>query len=115
VAIALQYNRCVEYHYCEKLSYFPEDKVRRFFRGGKEIAVVQHAGRLHAFSNRCTHEDFQLHFGYVEDGCIHCPIHYGVFDLLTGRALSGPVTDLATYEVRVQGDEVYIGVPADGG
>jgi nitrite reductase/ring-hydroxylating ferredoxin subunit len=100
----------LEYHYCEKLSYFPEEKIRRFFRGGKEIAVVQVGGKLHAFSNRCTHNDFQLHFGFVEDGCIWCPIHYGVFELASGRAKSGPVTDLETFEVKVEGDEVYVGV-----
>ena len=101
----------MEYHYCEKLSYFPEEKIRRFFRGGKEIAVVQFEGKLYAFSNRCTHNDFQLHFGFVEDGCVWCPIHYGVYELATGKAKSGPVTDLETYEVKVEGDEVYVALP----
>lgn len=104
----------MEYHYCENLSYFPEGKIRRFIRGGREIAVVRTDGELHAFSNRCTHEDFQLHFGYIEDGCVHCPIHYGVFDVRSGKAVSGPVTDLETFEVRVEGDEVFVGLPASG-
>ena len=100
----------LQYHFCEKLSYFTQNKLRRFFRGGKEIAIVNVDGTLHAFSNRCTHNDFQLHFGYVEDGCVHCPIHYGVFDYATGKAISGPVTDLETFEVKVEGDEVFVGV-----
>ena len=102
----------MEYHYCEKLTYFTENKIRRFFRGGKEIAIVSMDGRLYAFSNRCTHEDFQLHFGYVEDACVHCPIHYGVFDVASGKAVSGPVTDLETFDVRIEGDEVFVGLPA---
>lgn len=93
------------------LDYFPEEKIRRVFRGGREIAIVRYNDRFYAFSNRCTHADFQLHFGFVEDGCIWCPIHYGVFDLPTGKAKSGPVTDLVTFEVRVEGDEVMVGVP----
>jgi nitrite reductase/ring-hydroxylating ferredoxin subunit len=100
-----------DFYYCEKLSYFPEAKIRRFFRGGREVAIVQDAGRLYAFSNRCTHADFQLHFGFIEDGCIWCPIHYGVYDLTTGKARSGPVTDLQTYEVKVEGEDVYVGLP----
>ena len=75
---------------------------------GHEIGVVLWEGRWHAFSNRCTHNDFQLHFGYIEDGCIHCPIHYGVYDLETGMAKSGPVTDLPKYGVRVMGEEVQV-------
>jgi nitrite reductase/ring-hydroxylating ferredoxin subunit len=68
--------------------------------------------RWYAFSNRCTHADFQLHFGYIEDGCVHCPIHYGVYDLETGQARGGPVTDLPVYEVRVQGEAVQVRLPA---
>jgi len=75
---------------------------------GHEIGVVLWEGRWHAFSNRCTHNDFQLHFGYIEDGCIHCPIHYGVYDLETGMAKSGPVTDLPKYGVRVIGEDVQV-------
>jgi nitrite reductase/ring-hydroxylating ferredoxin subunit len=101
----------MQLHYCENLSYFTEDKIRRFFRDGKEIAIVMHEGKLHAFSNRCTHEDFQLHFGYVEDNCVHCPIHYGVFDLPSGKAVSGPVTDLETFEITIEGEEVFVAVP----
>lgn len=99
------------FHPIGNLDYFPEEKIRRFFRSGREIAVVRYQGQFYAFSNRCTHADFQLHFGFVEDGCIWCPIHYGVYELASGKAKSGPVTDLATFEVRIQGDEVLVGVP----
>jgi nitrite reductase/ring-hydroxylating ferredoxin subunit len=70
--------------------------------------VVVSGGRWHAFSNRCTHADFQLHFGFIEDGCLHCPIHYGVYDLETGAARGGPVTDLAVYAVRLRGEDVQV-------
>jgi anthranilate 1,2-dioxygenase ferredoxin subunit len=90
------------------VEYFPEEKLRRFFIQGNEIGVVRYQGKFYAYHNRCTHSDFQLHFGFVEDGCLWCPIHYGVYDLASGRRVSGPVTDLKTYEVRVQGDEVQV-------
>jgi nitrite reductase/ring-hydroxylating ferredoxin subunit len=93
------------------LERFPDSKIRRVFLDGREIAVVQYNERFYAFSNRCTHNDFQLHFGYIEDGCVWCPIHYGQFELETGHAVSGPVTDLASYEVRVVDGEVQVGVP----
>jgi nitrite reductase/ring-hydroxylating ferredoxin subunit len=91
-----------------RVSDFREGKIRRFFVDGKEIAVVLWNERFYAFHNRCTHADFQMHFGFVEDDCLHCPIHYGVYDLASGKAISGPVTDLPTYPVLVEGDEVQI-------
>ena len=93
---------------------FREGKIRRYFVQEREIGVVLWEGRWHAFSNRCTHADFQLHFGYIEDGCINCPIHYGVFDLETGKAVGGPVTDLPVYPVRVQSDQVQVNVSQPG-
>jgi len=43
--------------------------------------------------------------GYV----VECPLHYACFDVRTGKLLSGPVAvDVATYEVRVDGDMVYV-------
>jgi nitrite reductase/ring-hydroxylating ferredoxin subunit len=92
------------------LERYPDSKIRRVFLEGREIAIVQYNERFYAFSNRCTHNDFQLHFGYIEDGCVWCPIHYGQFELETGQAVSGPVTDLASYEVRVVDGEVQVGV-----
>ena len=94
-----------------KPSDFREEKIKRFFVSGREIGVVVVNGRWHAFSNRCTHADFQLSFGYIEDGCIQCPIHYGAFDLETGEARGGPVTDLTMFEVRVVDGDVQVRVP----
>ena len=99
------------YYSIGPLERFPDSKIRRVFLNGHEIAVVLYKGRIYAFSNRCTHNDFQMHFGYIEDDCLWCPIHYGQYDLASGRAISGPITDLKSYEVRIVGDEVQIGVP----
>ena len=88
-------------------------EIRRVFLNGHEIAVVLYKGRIYAFSNRCTHNDFQMHFGYIEDDCLWCPIHYGQYDLATGQAVSGPVTDLKSYDVRVVGGDVQIGLPEE--
>ncbi len=87
---------------------FREGKIRRYFVSGREIGVVLWDGRWHAFSNRCTHNDFQLHFGYIEDGCIQCPIHNGAFDLESGKAVFGPVTDLPMYEIQVDEESVQV-------
>ena len=94
----------------DKTSAFREGKIRRYFVGGKEIGVLLWNGRWHAFSNRCTHDDFQMHFGFVEDDCLNCPIHYAVFDLETGKRVSGPggIDDLPVYQARASGEDVEV-------
>jgi nitrite reductase/ring-hydroxylating ferredoxin subunit len=99
------------YHSVGPAARFTESKIRRFFLDGREVGVVLYKERFYAFSNRCTHNDFQMHFGYIEDDFLWCPIHYGQYDLATGHAVSGPITDLKSYEVRVIEDEVQIGLP----
>ncbi len=105
----------VTHHSIGPAARFTESKIRRFFIDGREVGVVLYKARFYAFSNRCTHNDFQMHFGYIEDDFLWCPIHYGQYDLATGYAISGPVTDLESYEVRVIDGDVQIGLPdADG-
>ena len=98
------------YHPVGALREFPEGKIRRRMVDGNEVGVVLWNGRFYAFSNRCPHADFQLHFGFVEGEKLHCPIHYAEFDLATGKATYGPqgLTDLPTYTVRVENETVQV-------
>ncbi len=96
------------------LNQFPEGKIRRRFVNGREIGVVLWCERFYAFSNRCPHADFQLHFGFVEDNKLHCPIHYAEFELATGKAVFGPagISDIETFAVEADGESVRVSVPA---
>ncbi len=52
--------------------------------------------------------------GYMEGELIECPLHGGCFDIKTGKAMTPPVTDdIKTYEVKIDGDDVLVGVPGD--
>jgi nitrite reductase/ring-hydroxylating ferredoxin subunit len=47
--------------------------------------------------------------GFVEDGCIECPLHQGKFDVKTGAALCAPVTaPVRTYKVQVENGAVMV-------
>jgi nitrite reductase/ring-hydroxylating ferredoxin subunit len=79
---------------------------------GAPIALYRLGGEIHAVSDMCTHEFALLSQGFVEDGVIECPLHAAQFDVRTGRCLAGPANeDLPTYEVRVDGEDVYVRVP----
>jgi nitrite reductase/ring-hydroxylating ferredoxin subunit len=75
------------------------------------LALYNVAGEFFATHDICTHAHACLSDGYLEDGKIECPLHQGLFDVRTGKALSGPVDeDLRTFGVQVQGDEVLVNV-----
>lgn len=55
------------------------------------LAVGISDGRPFAVSNRCRHLFASLGKGRVdEDGCLECPAHAALFDVLTGRMVRGP-------------------------
>ena len=64
-----------------------------------------------ATDNICTHEYAQLHEGWLEDGCIECPLHAARFDIRSGKALCAPAdVDLAVFEVKAEGEDLLIKV-----
>ncbi len=98
-----------ESHLVAKVGDIPEDEAKKVTIGDVEIAVFNLGGEYFATDDICTHAYASLAEGYVEDGCVECPLHAGQFDIRTGKAQGAPVTeDLKTYPVRIEGDAIYI-------
>ena len=73
------------------------------------LALYNLSGEIYATHGICTHALALLCEGWIDDGKIECPLHQGMFDIRTGKALCAPVTeDIRTYAVRVAGDEVFV-------
>ena len=82
---------------------------------GRAVAVFNVDGTLHAIEDVCTHAGAKLSEGPLEGRRVTCPWHHAVFDVPTGEACGGPAfSDVAVYEVRVEGDQVLVRVPASG-
>ncbi len=81
--------------------------------GGRQIAVFHlEDGRWHATANVCTHAFALLTDGWFEGTEIECPLHAARFDVCTGKAIGAPAEeDLAVYPVRIDGDQVMVGLP----
>jgi phenylpropionate dioxygenase-like ring-hydroxylating dioxygenase large terminal subunit/NADPH-dependent 2,4-dienoyl-CoA reductase/sulfur reductase-like enzyme len=78
---------------------------------GLRIALWAIEGDIFATGNICTHAFAYLTDGHVENGCIECPLHQGLFDIRSGKALSAPVTkDIATYAVKQEDGFVWVDV-----
>jgi 3-phenylpropionate/trans-cinnamate dioxygenase ferredoxin component len=55
------------------------------------LAVGISAGKPFAVSNRCRHLFASLGRGHVtEDGCLQCPWHAALYDVVTGKMVRGP-------------------------
>ncbi|HXT78855.1 MAG TPA: non-heme iron oxygenase ferredoxin subunit [Acetobacteraceae bacterium] len=81
--------------------------------GDKEVALYHlPGGEFRATDNVCTHEYALLSEGWLENGCIECPLHAAQFDVRTGKALCAPAEeDLAVFEVKAEGEDLLVKMP----
>jgi nitrite reductase/ring-hydroxylating ferredoxin subunit len=90
---------------------FPEGEMRRFEVAGRRVTVTLVDGGLRAFDDTCTHRQCSLAEGDIEGTKVVCPCHGSAFDTATGAVLNPPATEaLKIYPVRIEGDELQIGV-----
>ncbi|HUY98738.1 MAG TPA: non-heme iron oxygenase ferredoxin subunit [Thermomicrobiaceae bacterium] len=86
-----------------------EGTIYGFEVDGEERILTRVEGHLCALDGICTHEFAELVEGEVEDDVLWCPLHGSGFNVHTGAASNLPATTpLATYDVRVDGGEVYV-------
>jgi nitrite reductase/ring-hydroxylating ferredoxin subunit len=75
---------------------------------GERIVLANVEGSFYALRDVCGHRNAPLSRGKLEGCVIECPLHFARFDVRTGKLVDGPVsTDVAVYEIRVEGDTVY--------
>lgn len=91
------------------LASVPQDDVIAIDVAGRDIALYRVDGEVFATDNLCTHGRARLCDGFLDGHEIECPLHQGKFDVRTGAALGGPVSeDLRAYPVRIEGDKVFL-------
>ena len=73
------------------------------------VLIANVDGVFYGLEDACGHRQAPLSRGKLEGHVVECPLHFAQFDVRTGKLLSGPVAaDVPTYEVRVDGDTVYV-------
>lgn len=66
-------------------------------------------GEVYALQDNCSHQDFPLTAGTLEDGQVECAWHGARFDVASGRALCLPaIRPVKTYAVQLEGDAVLV-------
>ena len=75
------------------------------------VCLAHADGRIYAFRDNCTHKDFPLSAGALEDGQVECSWHGARFDVASGRAVRLPaIKPVTTFEVKIEDGEIFIAV-----
>lgn len=102
----------IEFHKVAKTTEIDESEAVQVMVGKKEIAIYNLEGEFYATDDICTHAYASLADGYIEGDLVECPLHAGCFNIKTGKAATPPCTeDLNTYEVKLEGEDILVGVP----
>lgn len=96
-----------------RLGDVPPGGMKRVDIGARRILLANVGGRLYAVDDTCTHEDASLSSGALRGEWVKCPLHGSRFNVRTGEVVEEPAIEkLATYPVRIEAGEVWIGTPS---
>lgn len=93
-----------------KVSDVPPGQGRVVVAMGRAIALFNLDGSFCALSNVCLHRGGPIGEGELHENVVTCPLHGWEYDVRTGMNTINPVAKLQTFEVRVEGDDIVIGV-----
>jgi toluene monooxygenase system ferredoxin subunit len=79
--------------------------------GGKKIVLVNVAGEIRAFEDRCPHLGSQLSAGNLDGSTLTCATHLWEFDALTGKGTNPGNCQLTVFDTRVRADQIELLVP----
>jgi nitrite reductase/ring-hydroxylating ferredoxin subunit len=90
------------------LAKLPPDDVVEVMMGGIPIALCNIGGEIRAVGGICPHHGGPLGHGAINGENVVCPWHAWEFSTLTGCNDFDPTTRVATYPVRVEGDDILV-------
>lgn len=79
---------------------------------GRMVAVFLENGEYQAIDDFCPHMGASLAGGYLEQGIVTCPWHAWRFKTCDGTWCDNPTVNIDSFDVRIQGDEIQVRVPA---
>ncbi|MDR3666776.1 MAG: Rieske (2Fe-2S) protein [Ignavibacteriaceae bacterium] len=84
------------------------NKGKRFIIKDIDIALFKNDDGVFALSNHCPHQHTaQIFDGYIEEGCVVCPIHGWMFNLKTGKTPAGG-SGLISYDTKIIDNDIYV-------
>jgi nitrite reductase/ring-hydroxylating ferredoxin subunit len=98
----------VTYVKVAKTSDIPAGKMKNVEVDGIEILIANVEGMFYAVGDRCPHLNAKVSEGTLNNTVVTCPRHLSSFDVTTGRVISGTRSNLPTYDVKVEGNDLLV-------
>jgi 3-phenylpropionate/trans-cinnamate dioxygenase ferredoxin subunit len=95
------------------LDEIPPGKSRPVRAAGKDVALFNVDGVVHALENSCPHQGAALSGGEFCGHVVKCGAHGLRFDVMTGMLAGSDRLRVATYPVEISGDRVAVAVDAN--
>ena len=77
--------------------------------GGESVLIANVDGHLYGIGAVCTHEEWDLSEGTLEDTTVTCAGHGTVWDLKTGKGVfDEPLKDEPLYDVKEEGGFLFV-------
>jgi nitrite reductase/ring-hydroxylating ferredoxin subunit len=86
-----------------------ENKGKEVKIDNTRIAIFYASGKYYALDALCRHQDGSLAPGRVDGEIVECPLHSWHYNIRTGELLDYiKGVKLATYEVIIKGNDLYL-------
>ncbi|MGI9550550.1 MAG: thiamine pyrophosphate-dependent enzyme [Aurantibacter sp.] len=86
-----------------------ENRVMTVEAGHVQVCLTHYNDTYSALTNKCPHQGGPLGEGSIENGQLRCPWHGWDFNPC-GGASDGFEDGLKSYEIKVEGDAIYVGL-----
>ncbi len=83
---------------------------------GTEVLIIKDSSTYYATSPMCTHENYDLSEGFMDDHQLICPNHFATFNPKDGKVISPPegsgnIPPLKSFAVRIENGDVQVELP----
>lgn len=92
------------------LDELPPGSAKEVEHEGRIYALFNIDGQISAIDGVCPHQGGPLAEGQIEGTTVLCPWHGWRFDVRTGKTPLGPRVKQAVFEVRIEGQDVFVQV-----
>ena len=84
-------------------------QMKRIEAGGRKLILANSEDNYFVVDEMCSHEDYSLYLGCIQDGKIKCSLHGSYFDLKTGLPTVDPAHEpIGVYPVKIEDDRIWV-------
>ena len=89
----------------------PPGSMMEAVAGGRYYAICNTGSGIYALDGVCPHQGGPLGQGALNGFAVTCPWHAWEFDCRTGAFDFNPIVKVATFPVRIDGDDILADLP----